>query len=45
MRTKKYALQGSYAGEKRGEEPLYFALFNKDAIQIMTLYEVKEGRE
>ncbi len=45
MRTKKYALQGTYAGEKRGEGPLYFALFTKDAIQIMTLYEVKEGRE
>jgi len=29
MRTKKYALQGSYAGEKRGEGPLYFALFKK----------------
>ena len=27
LRTKKYALQGSYAGEKRGEGPLYFALF------------------
>ena len=23
---------------------IYFALFTKDAIQIMTLYEVKEGR-
>ncbi len=29
LRTKKYALQGSYAGEKRGEGPLYFALFRK----------------
>ena len=27
LRTKKYTLQGSYAGEKRGEGPLYFALF------------------
>ena len=23
---------------------IYFALFRKDAIQIMTVYEVKEGR-
>ena len=45
MRTKKYALQGTYPCEKRGEEHVYFALFKKDAIQIMTLYEVKEGRE
>ena len=44
MRTKKYALQGTYAGEKRGEVSIYFALFRKDAIQIMTVYEVKEGR-
>ncbi len=33
MRTKKYALQGTYAGEKRGEGPLYFALFNKCEIE------------
>ena len=30
MRTKKYALQGTYPREKRGEGPLYFALFRKD---------------
>ncbi len=27
LRTKKYALEGSYAGEKRGEVSIYFALF------------------
>ena len=27
MRTKKYALEGTYAGEKRGEGHIYFALF------------------
>ncbi len=29
----------------RREVSDYFALFKKDAIQIMTVYEVKEGRE
>ncbi len=33
MRAKKYALQGTYVGEKRGEGPLYFALFAKDEIE------------
>jgi len=35
MRTKKYALQGTYPCEKRGEGPLYFALFKKDAIRFL----------
>ena len=33
MRTKKYALEGTYAGEKRGEGHIYFALFRKDEIE------------
>jgi len=33
MRTKKYALQGTYPCEKRGKGPLYFALFTKDEIE------------
>jgi len=33
MRTKKYALEGTYAGEKRGEGHIYFALFKLCEIQ------------
>jgi hypothetical protein len=33
MRTKKYALQGTYPREKRGEGPLYFALFRKGEMK------------
>ncbi len=35
MRTKKYALQGTYPREKRGEGPFYFALFKKGEIGIL----------
>ncbi len=34
LRTKKCTLQGSYAGKKRGEGPLYFALFIKDEDEM-----------
>ena len=33
MRTKKYGFHGTYPREKRGEGPLYFALFTKDEIE------------
>ena len=32
MRTKKYAFQGTYPREKRGEGPLYFALSGSRAV-------------